>query len=531
VTGAAGSDQATFPVKIGPSLFHEGVDDAFVAKVKPDGTGLVYAGFIGGNDYDAGLGIAVDAAGSAYVTGATYSTEATFPVHVGPGLHHQGGDEAFVAKVKPDGTGILWAGYIGGVSSDLGNAIALDASGDIYVGGTTSSSQATFPVTGGPRVTYGGGNTDGFVAKLAGKPDLYQSFVGLTDTSAKPGGTLRVADMVANGGLGSAAATMTYYFLSLDMVKSPDDVLLTGHRAVPALAPGATSLGNSTVTVPAATPGGSYHLIACADDTKVVAESDETNNCQATGSVVKVGLPNLYVSALIDPPLNSKPGDKFQAIDVVTNGGQLQAPKSTTKYWLSKTNKKDASAVLVGSRVVNPLDPGNTSFGGATVTIPANFPLGPYYLVACADEGKVVVESDESNCMASAAAGHVALPNLTVASVSNPPASIKRGLGFPVTDKVQNNSAEVGAGASTVRYVWSQDNVKGVGDVLLTGTRAVPALGASQSSMGTVTVTVPPAMTPGAYVLFACADDLKKVLESVETDNCTKASSTVNVTQ
>ena len=69
VTGYTSSDQATFPVRGGPDLTYNGDYDAFVAKVNAAGTALVYAGYIGGSNWDAGFGIAVDGAGNAYVTG------------------------------------------------------------------------------------------------------------------------------------------------------------------------------------------------------------------------------------------------------------------------------------------------------------------------------------------------------------------------------------------------------------------------------------------------------------------------------
>jgi Beta-propeller repeat len=107
VTGDASSTEASFPVKGGPDLTFNGGGffccDAFVAKVKASGTALVYAGYIGGDDGDGGSGIAVDKKGNAYVTGETFSTEATFPVTVGPDLTHNGSNDAFVAKVSETG--------------------------------------------------------------------------------------------------------------------------------------------------------------------------------------------------------------------------------------------------------------------------------------------------------------------------------------------------------------------------------------------------------------------------------------------
>ncbi|KKL20761.1 hypothetical protein LCGC14_2452240 [marine sediment metagenome] len=92
-------------------------------KTKPlviDPVVLDYAGYIGGSGDDEGNGIAVDASGSAYVTGQTNSTEASFPKTVGPDLTYNGGSDAFVAKVKADGTGLDYAGYIGGSNPTSG---------------------------------------------------------------------------------------------------------------------------------------------------------------------------------------------------------------------------------------------------------------------------------------------------------------------------------------------------------------------------------------------------------------------------
>jgi hypothetical protein len=164
-----------FPTVVGPDrTFNGGSTDAFVAKVKADGTRLVYCGYIGGNvsdrgyGNDCGYGIAVDGSGNAYVAGQTDSTEATFPVTVGPDLTYNGLDEAFVAKVKADGTAFAYCGYIGGENNDYGSGIAVDGSGNAYVTGQTDSTEATLPVMVGPDLTFNGsGDYDGFVAKIS----------------------------------------------------------------------------------------------------------------------------------------------------------------------------------------------------------------------------------------------------------------------------------------------------------------------------------------------------------------------------
>ncbi len=109
---------------------------------------LIYSGFIGGGGDDEGHSIAVDSAGNTYVTGVTTSLQATFPKTAGPDLTYNGRVDAFVAKIRADGSGLVYAGYIGGDGDDAGHSIAVDASGSAYVTGWTTSTQATFPVLG-----------------------------------------------------------------------------------------------------------------------------------------------------------------------------------------------------------------------------------------------------------------------------------------------------------------------------------------------------------------------------------------------
>jgi hypothetical protein len=140
-----------------------------VAKVKADGTGLVYCGYVGGSQSDDGYGIAVDGAGNAYATGYTYSTEndpTPFPVTVGPDLTFNGSRDAFVARVKADGSGLDYCGYVGGSGWEEGYGIAVDGAGNAYVTGYTGSTQAEgFPVTAGPDLTCNG-PYDVFVARV-----------------------------------------------------------------------------------------------------------------------------------------------------------------------------------------------------------------------------------------------------------------------------------------------------------------------------------------------------------------------------
>lgn len=176
--------------------------DAFVAKLNPDGSQLIYSTYLGGSLEDAGISIAVDSSGAAYVTGSTLS--GNFPVTAGvvqPKNHGGGGQpilpsygvptftpgDAFVSKLDPTGSRLIFSTYLGGSLDDSPFAIALDSSGNIYIGGYTISPD--FPTTTGAFQRKLGGREgqsiffnfgDGFITKLnpAGTALIYSTYFG-----------------------------------------------------------------------------------------------------------------------------------------------------------------------------------------------------------------------------------------------------------------------------------------------------------------------------------------------------------------
>jgi len=350
-----------------------------------------------------------------------------------------------------------------------------------------------------------------------------------------PGTTFSVTDTVLNAGPGRSGASKTRYYLSLDAAKSAEDTLLTGSRSVQGLDPGSSQSGTVTVTIPAATASNTYFLLACADDQNAVAEKNEDNNCIATATaLVTVARPDLVeTTATTNPPAPVRaPGTTFSVTDTVRNAGPVPSGSSATRYYLSLDGVKNTGdTLLTGSRGVAGLAAGASQSGTVTVTIPAATPLDTYFLLACADDLNIVAESNEgNNCIASATAiVTVTRPDLVENTVSAPPATKARGTSFPVTDTVQNVGT-VASGASVTRYYLSLDAVKSAGDLLLTGSRGVPALAAGASHSGPVTVTIPTTTPPNIYFLLACADAPSTVAEINETNNCTPSSTTVTVT-
>ena len=152
-----------------------GETDAFVLKLGPAGSALVYSTYLGGSDYDYGYDIALDTAGNAYVSGLSYSTD--FPT-AGPLFPSLAGDcDAFVAKMNVAGSALIYSTYLGGAGDDRGMDIAVDQSGNAYVTGWTNSTD--FP-TASPLQGTNGGGYDAFVLKLnaAGSALLYSTYIG-----------------------------------------------------------------------------------------------------------------------------------------------------------------------------------------------------------------------------------------------------------------------------------------------------------------------------------------------------------------
>jgi trimeric autotransporter adhesin len=349
------------------------------------------------------------------------------------------------------------------------------------------------------------------------------------------GASFSVTDTVLNRGSVDAVASVTRYYLSADAAKGAGDKLLTGTREVPALTPHASSAGTVTVTVPTATALGAYFLLACADDTVLVAESGEANNCIAAATKLEVLATgtDLVERAVSNPPSSVRQGGSFSATDTVANQGVETAAASVTRYYLSADETKSANDVaLAGTRPVPALLAGASSTGTVAVTVSIVTPAGGYFLLACADDPGLVDESSEANnCIAAATRLEVlaARTDLVESAVSDPPSSVRQGGSFSVTDTAMNQG-EATAAASVTRYYLSADATKTFDAVALDGTRPVPALLAGASSTGTVSLTVPTATALGEYFLLACADDTGVVDESDEVNNCIAAASTVQVT-
>lgn len=164
--------------------------DAFVAKVNATGSNLDYSTYLAGAESDQGAGVAVDAAGYAYVTGNTGSSD--FPTTAGA-LDRSPAGDVFITKVNPNGSGLAYSTGLGGSAGDAAKAGAVDSSGRFFVTGLTQSPD--FPTTkGAVRSSYVQnsdplGNTDAFVTVLnsLGSGVTYSTYLGGSKTGNTDG--------------------------------------------------------------------------------------------------------------------------------------------------------------------------------------------------------------------------------------------------------------------------------------------------------------------------------------------------------
>lgn len=194
VTLVGGTDSSNFPVQNAyQSSLANPIGAGFVTRLNPNGSALTFSTYLNGNSSQFGFGdwvnaVAVDASGSAYVTGITDSR--TFPTTANAYQRAVGAVNAFISKFDATGA-LVYSTYLGGLGVDAGNAIAVDGEGNAYVAGSTQVS--AFPTVSAFQNVAGGGNCvtsststttvpcpDGFVAKLnpQGSRLLFSTYLG-----------------------------------------------------------------------------------------------------------------------------------------------------------------------------------------------------------------------------------------------------------------------------------------------------------------------------------------------------------------
>ena len=199
------TESLDFPLARAEQPVAGGGQDAFVAKLSADGERLIYATYLGGSGQDNAVSIATDSHGKAYITG--FTTSPNFPtLHAAqPAL--RGSANSFVTKLNERGS-LVYSTYLGGSKLDFGSGVAVDAWGNVYVTGITSSPD--FPLAHALQPTFGG-VSDAYVAKLdrwSGRL-VFSTYLGGGSTDGGTGVAVDAAGNVYVAGVTNSADLRT----------------------------------------------------------------------------------------------------------------------------------------------------------------------------------------------------------------------------------------------------------------------------------------------------------------------------------
>jgi hypothetical protein len=450
-------------------------------------------------------------------SGLTRTTTKTAVIALGAGLHTidlqvsdgRGGTGSTIVLVSVIGnpTTVLYTG-----PTTLPSGVPTSVSGRLLTGGTPIAGRSLRFTLGGSLVA---GTTDAsgvataiVVPGAPGPATLRTQFLGdgcyqpsLLDTAVTvtpPTATLIVTKLVVNDSGGT---------------KQPGDftIVVSGSGPVPAtfagsaagttvlLNPGPYSVSEVTLTGYAGSFGaGCSGTIA----------GGETRTCIVTND--DVGL-NLSVSAL-KAPAAAAPGASFTVTDTTSNIGLGAVPATQTRIWLSSDTAVGGDPLL-GARAVPGLAGGAKSSGGTPVTLPA-VPPGRYYLLAQADAGSIVAESNEADNTRAKAL--VVGPDLLVSAlVTTPSAPVSTS---PTTIQVTTRNAGGAATGPTLTRLYRSANGKIDPTDALLATFVVPGLAPGATDAQSITVTLP----AGSYTLIAVCDADNSEAEARETNNIRK---------
>jgi len=285
-----------------------GVYDAFVAVIQAGGGSLFYSTFLGGSASDEGLGIAIDSAGDAYVTGVTQSSN--FPPKNPIQATFGGVQDAFVTELNPAGTALLYSTYLGGSSSDAGSGIAVDGSGNAYVTGETGSSN--FPVSPNATQPKLGGGNDAFISEIksGGSTLVFSTYLGGSlneNTSTINGGGSLAGIAVDSAGTniyvtGSTASTDFPTVAAEQTASGGTGDAFVAKYSLTGTTTGSFTVSNGALSATSGSPGVS--ATATITVTSVNGFNSQVNLACTVAPVVTEG-PTCSLPASVTPPSNS----------------------------------------------------------------------------------------------------------------------------------------------------------------------------------------------------------------------------------
>ena len=288
------ANSADFPVTGGAfQVNFKGVSDAFVTKINAAGTAWVYSTYLGGTDLDWGSAIGIDSVGNAYAAG--YTSSGDFPQSNPVQAVFGGLYDGFVARLNPAGNAVGFSTWFGGSGSDVVNALAVDASGNMFLGGQTNS--LNLPLVGPIQVANNGGSV-GWLARLGvtAPPPQIPSVVSVTPSSGSGNSVVFSAQYTDSGG----AAALTAVSLLVNTSASPAFACYVTYNPVSqvlSLANDDPATGSQVVTLGGGSQQNSRCIVNGAGSSVSLAGSTLTLNISLTFQPGFSGSDSVYMYA------------------------------------------------------------------------------------------------------------------------------------------------------------------------------------------------------------------------------------------
>ncbi len=326
---------------------NEYAQEAFVAKLSPEGDQLLWSTYLGGSGGDKGEAIAVDSFCSSYVSGSTSSDD--FPLAEAMQAQRHGKTDAFVTKFSPDGSSLVYSTFLGGSSDDLATGIAVDKQGTAYISGHTSS--VDFPtqaaIQAACRKDGKGECQDAFLAVLNSKGTGLQFSSFLGGTGADQGYGIAI-DAKGSAYLGGATTSSDF------------------PKAKPAVPEAATErhlgLSSTASAAPSETAGGVVAMIAGLKDDGQASCSGSINWTGAAGNNLWNTAGNWDTDMLPGPSDSVCIGTAFVSSTITVAGAQVVISSLVSNANISLTTNFTVTGT---ANFVNALTMSNAILAGA----------------------------------------------------------------------------------------------------------------------------------------------------------------------
>lgn len=368
-------------------------------------------------------------------------------------------------------------------------------------------------------------------------PDLAVGQLSFSPVTVDVGSLLEVSDSVSNIGIAASIATQSAIYLSSDAVVTEDDLLI-GTRAVPALGVGEDSSVSSSFVIPTGTPGGNYHVGVIVDRLGVVPELSEANNVFASSALVTVvvpPLPDMAMTGFSFTPgvITAGAGGTLSITDTVVNQGVLSSGSFRVGLYLSTNTAITGSDLLVGSRMITNLAPGESSTATTPIPIQTTIPGGSWFVGAIADDLQAVTEATIGNNTIFAGntldvvASPDPMPDLDMRNLTFNPHTVVAGTTLSFQDQVRNIGT-LSSGTFHVGVYLSDDDQVTTDDLMI-AERIVFNLAIEFGSASSFQAVLPNDLAEGDYFIGAIADNRMVVMEGDEENNVFRTISGLNV--